>query len=357
MTTHVTPDSKNQAALITGGAGFIGSHLSEALLEKGYSVTVIDDLSTGRIENISHLVDHPRFRFAIDTVINEVVMDRLVSECDVIFHLAAAVGVELIVQDPVHVIETNVLGTHAVLKAANRYRKKVLIASTSEIYGKSNHVPFREEDDRLLGPTTKARWSYSTSKAVDEFLGLAYHQRLDLPVVIFRLFNTVGPRQTGQYGMVVSRFVEQALRGEPLTVYGDGQQTRCFCHVRDTVRAIIGLAQCPEAGGQVFNIGSTEEVSILELAHRIIRLLRTPDLKHFNLADDMGPISLVPYDQAYPKGFEDMQRRVPDISKVNEAIGWAPEHSLDEILTELITSYLGEGAGALQSGAVVSGVR
>jgi len=207
--------------LITGGAGFIGSHLAEALLKQGDHVMIIDDLSTGRFDNIAHLTDHPRFRFAIDTITNEVVMDRLVSECDVIFHLAAAVGVELIVRDPVQVIETNILGTHAVLKVANRYRKKVLVASTSEIYGKTNHIPFGEDDDRLLGPTSKARWSYSTSKAVDEFLGLAYHRQMGLPVVIFRLFNTVGPRQTGQYGMVVPRFVEQALQGKPLTVYGD----------------------------------------------------------------------------------------------------------------------------------------
>jgi UDP-glucose 4-epimerase len=226
---------RGKSALITGGAGFIGSHLAEALLEFGYQVTIIDNLSTGQIDNIARLTDYPGFRFAIDTITNEVVMDRLVSECDVIFHLAAAVGVELIVRDPVHVIETNVLGTHAVLKAANRYRKKVLIASTSEIYGKNSHVPFREDDDRLLGPTTKARWSYSSSKAVDEFLGLAYCRQKRLPVIIFRLFNTVGPRQTGQYGMVVPRFTQQALKGQPLTVYGDGQQTCCFCDVRDTV--------------------------------------------------------------------------------------------------------------------------
>ncbi len=259
--------------LVTGGAGFIGSHLAEALLAEGCQVTVIDDLSTGRFENIAHLTGHRRFCFAIDSISNEVVMDRLVSECDVIFHLAAVVGVALIVQDPVRVIETNILGTHAVLKVANHYRKKVLLASTSEIYGKSSQVPFGEEDDRLLGPTTKARWSYSTSKAVDEFLGLAYHRQMGLPVVITRLFNTVGPRQTGQYGMVVPRFVQQAVRGEPLTVYGDGQQTRCFCDVRDVVRAIMGLAGCPEAVGQVFNVGSTEEVTILALAQKVLALV------------------------------------------------------------------------------------
>ncbi|MFQ5859548.1 MAG: NAD-dependent epimerase/dehydratase family protein, partial [Anaerolineae bacterium] len=257
-------------ALITGGAGFIGSHLAEALLERDYHVTVIDDLSTGQFDNIEHLRDHPRFRFAIDTITNDMVMDRLSSECDVIFHLAAAVGVELIIDSPVHTIETNILGTDAVLRAAQRYRKKVLIASTSEIYGKNNHVPFREDDDRLLGPTTKARWSYATSKAVDEFLGLAYHKEKGLPVVIFRLFNTIGPRQRGRYGMVVPRFVQQALAGRPLTVYGDGRQTRCFCDVADVVRAIISLAEEPRAVGQVFNVGSTEEISILELARKVL---------------------------------------------------------------------------------------
>ena len=345
--------------LVTGGAGFIGSHLAEALLERGHHVTVIDNLSTGRFENIAHLTDHPRFRFAIDTITNEVVMDRLVSECDVIFHLAAAVGVELIVKDPVHVIETNILGTHAVLKVANRYRKKVLIASTSEIYGKNNHVPFREDDDRLLGPTTKARWSYSTSKAVDEFLGLAYHRQMGLPVVIFRLFNTVGPRQTGRYGMVVPRFVQQALRGEPLTVYGDGQQTRCFCDVEDAVRAIIGLAECPEAVGQVFNIGSTEEVTILELARKVLdtvdRLqVQGSRLEGPRLQVDLPPSNLepvtasnlqsatrivfVPYDQAYEAGFEDMRRRVPDISKIRQYIGWEPKVPLEETLRRMVES-------------------
>ena len=324
--------------LITGGAGFIGSHLAEALLEAGHNVTVIDNLSTGRLGNLEHLMDHPRFRLAIDAITNEIVMDRLVSECDVIFHMAAAVGVQLIVSDPVQVIETNVLGTHAVLKAANRYRKKVLIASTSEIYGKSIQVPFKEDDDRLLGPTTKSRWSYSTSKAVDEFLGLAYHHQMGLPVVIFRLFNTVGPRQTGQYGMVVPRFVQQALQGGPVTVYGDGQQTRCFCDVRDTVRAIIGLAECPAAVGQVFNIGTTNEISILDLARRVIQitsgLKASPSSEHSE-----EPIDFIPYEEAYDADFEDMRRRVPDTTKIQQFIGWQPQRTLDETLRDIAASF------------------
>lgn len=312
--------------LITGGAGFIGSHLAEALLARGERVTVVDDLSTGRFENIAPLQDHTAFRFAIDTITNEVVMDRLASECDVVIHLAAAVGVELIIRDPVHVIETNILGAHAVLKVANRYRKKVLLASTSEIYGKGARVPFAEDDDRVLGPTTTARWSYSTSKAVDEFLALAYHQQKNLPVVVFRLFNTVGPRQTGRYGMVVPRFVDQALAGQPLTVYGDGRQARCFLHVADAVRAIVALAECPTAVGQVFNVGSTEEISILDLARRVVALAGGAD----------GGIRLVPYDEAYGPGFEDMQRRVPDVGKIARHVGWQPQRSLDEILNDVI---------------------
>jgi UDP-glucose 4-epimerase len=323
--------------LITGGAGFIGSHLAEALLESGHNVTVIDNLSTGRLGNLENLIDHPRFRLAIDAITNEIVMDRLVSECDVIFHMAAAVGVQLIVSDPVRVIETNVLGTHAVLKAANRYRRKVLIASTSEIYGKSNQVPFKEEDDRLLGPTTKARWSYSTSKAVDEFLGLAYHHQMGLPVVIFRLFNTVGPRQTGQYGMVVPRFVQQALKGGPVTVYGDGQQTRCFCDVRDTVQAIVGLANCPAAVGQVFNIGTTNEISILDLARRVIQI--TGEFKAGATKEHVEEsINFIPYEEAYDTDFEDMRRRVPDTTKIQQFIGWQPQRTLDKTLRDIAAS-------------------
>ncbi len=324
MTHH-----NNQRFLITGGAGFIGSHLADALLAQGAAVTIIDNLSTGRFENIQHLVGQPGFRFAIDTITNHMVMDRLVSECDAIFHLAAAVGVELIMDDPVHVIETNVLGTHAVLQAAARYRKKVLIASTSEIYGKAEQVPFSEDDDRVLGPTTKARWSYSDSKAVDEFLGLAYHHQLDLPVIITRFFNTVGPRQTGQYGMVVPRFVQQALRGDRLTVYGDGSQSRCFCNVQDVVRALIALNQCPEAVGEVFNIGNMEEVTILELARQILDLVTGDDDR----------VVFIPYDEAYEPGFEDMQRRVPDIRKIQAFTGWEPRFTLRETLQAVIAYY------------------
>jgi len=315
-------------ALITGGCGFIGSHLAEALLDRGDEVTVVDDLSTGRFENIEHLVGRPGFRFAIETITNETVMDRLISECDIIYHLAAAVGVELIVKDPVRVIETNIKGCEAVLRIGARYRKKVMLASTSEVYGKNENVPFDEEADRVMGPTTRSRWSYACSKAMDEFLALAYAKQLSLPVVIMRFFNTVGPRQTGRYGMVVPRFVRQALRNEPVTVYGDGQQTRCFTYVEDVVRAIIGLADEPAAVGQVFNIGSTEEVTIEHLARRTIEL-----------AQSSSPIVFIPYEKAYEEGFEDMRRRVPDITKIKKLIGWEPQINLDGILERVIAYF------------------
>jgi UDP-glucose 4-epimerase len=308
-------------------------------------VVVVDDLSTGRFDNIAHLTKNDRFTFAIESITNEVVMDRLVSECDVIFHLAAAVGVDLIVRDPVRVIKTNILGTEAVLKMSSRYRKKVLIASTSEIYGKNSQVPFHEDDDRLLGPTTKARWSYSASKAVDEFLGLAYHRHAELPVVIFRLFNTVGPNQSGQYGMVVPRFVEQALRGDPLTVYDDGLQSRCFCDVADAVRAIIDLSESPEAVGQVFNVGSTEEVTILDLARKVLDSVNRASDKGQELSGESERIVFVPYVEAYETGFEDMRRRVPDISKVKKAVGWEPRIGLEETLRRIVKSHSPSGAG------------
>lgn len=312
-------------ALITGGAGFIGSHLAESLLGAGHGVTIVDDLSTGRFENISHLTGLPGLQFVAETITNEMITDRLIRECDVVFHLAAAVGVQLIVSDPVRVIETNIFGTHAILKLANRYRKKVFLASTSEIYGKGNHAPFKEDDDRILGPTTRSRWCYSASKGVDEFLALAYWKEKALPVVIFRLFNTIGLRQTGQYGMVVPRFVSQALKGDPISVYGDGQQSRCFCDVSDAARAIIELADCPKAVGEVFNIGSTTEITILELARRVKAL-----------TGSRSEIVFVPYEKAYEKGFDDMRRRVPDISKVSHVIGWTPRLSLDESLERII---------------------
>lgn len=329
--------------LITGGAGFIGSHLAECLLQRGDHVTVIDNLSTGRMGNIAEILGHPRFQFVRETVVNADTVERLVAECDVVFHLAAAVGVQLIVRDPIHTFETNILGSHALLQAAARHHKKVLLASTSEIYGKSEQVPFGEDDDRVLGPTTVARWSYSTSKAVDEFLALAYHRQMALPVVIFRLFNTVGPRQTGQYGMVMPRFVQQALAGQPITVYGDGQQSRCFCDVADVVRAIVALAECPEAVGRVFNIGTMSEVTILSLARRILQLVNdlggaTPQANgwvDWNGEHD-ARVVLVPYTQAYDAGFEDMRRRVPDISRIAATIGWAPEIPLDETIRRII---------------------
>jgi len=314
-------------ALITGGAGFIGSHLAEALMEAGYAVTVVDDLSTGRVENLAALAGHEGFTFVPDSVNHAAALEPLVASSNVVFHLAAAVGVQLVVRSPLRVIETNVMGTHTVLQVAARHGVKVLLASSSEVYGKSEHVPYREDDDRLLGPTTRSRWAYAESKALDEFLALAYHHEMGLPAVIVRLFNTVGPRQTGRYGMVVPRLVGQALRGEPLTVYGDGQQSRCFCHVRDVVRAIRLLAEAPAAVGQVFNVGSREEVTIAALAGRIRAL-----------TGSRSEIVYVPYDQAYGPGYEDTRRRVPDTRKVQATVGWQPELGLDDILRDVIAS-------------------
>jgi UDP-glucose 4-epimerase len=311
--------------LVTGGAGFIGGHLCELLIQRGHRVVAIDDLSTGRIENIHALRPHPNFQFVRETISNLQVLDRIASEADIIIHLAAAVGVKLIVENPVHTIRTNIIGTEAVLSAANRYGCKVLIASTSEVYGKGVKVPFAEEDDSLMGPTTRNRWAYAASKAVDEFLGLAYHQQFGLPVVIMRFFNTVGPRQTGQYGMVAPRFVRQALRNEPVTVYGDGSQSRCFADVADVIGAVYALAFQPQAVGQVLNIGNTQEISILDLARKVI-----------DLTGSASEIQLVPYDQAYAPGFEDMARRVPSIDKIARLIGYAPRFSLDETLLKVI---------------------
>ena len=312
--------------LITGGAGFIGSHLTQALLERGDSVAVLDNLSTGSFENIKRFRGHARFSFAIEDISNTLVLDRLASEADAIVHLAAAVGVQLVVERPTETIETNVLGTHFVLGAARRYRCRTLLASTSEVYGKGAKIPFAEEDDLLLGPSSRSRWSYAASKLLDEFLGLAAHREFGLPVTILRFFNTVGPGQTGRYGMVVPRFVRAALAGKPIPVFGDGEQSRCFCHVGDTVRALVALMDQPEeTAGEIFNIGSVEEVTINELAQAV--LART---------GSTAGIAHIPYSEAYAPGFEDMRRRVPDTSKLNGVTGWQPERSLDEILTDVI---------------------
>jgi UDP-glucose 4-epimerase len=311
--------------LITGGAGFIGSHLADAYLERGDDVFVIDDLSTGSIENIRHLKSHPRFHYTIDTVYNYPVVAELVDQCDVVLHLAALVGVRLIVESPVRTIETNVRATEIVLEIANKKKKKVLITSTSEVYGLSDAVPFREDGNLVMGPTSKGRWSYACSKAIDEFLALAYWREKKLPTVIVRLFNTVGPRQTGQYGMVLPTFVKQALSGRPITVYGDGSQTRSFGYVGDIVKAVMQVMDDPRSVGEVFNIGSDEEVTINQLAERV----RT-------LAKSDSEIVHIPYGEAYEEGFEDMPRRVPDVSKVHALIGFRPETPLDTIIGSVI---------------------
>jgi len=315
--------------LITGGCGFIGSHLADALIARQDDVFVIDDLSTGSIENIQHLKSNPLFHYTVESVQNQPVMAELIDRCDVIFHLAAAVGVKLIVESPVRTIETNVRGTEVVLAMANKKKKKVLVASTSEVYGLSEAVPFREDGNLVMGATTKGRWSYACSKAIDEFLALAYWREKKLPTVVVRLFNTVGPRQTGQYGMVIPTLVKQAMAGRPLTVYGNGKQTRCFASVGDVVSALIALMDHPDAVGQVFNIGSNEEVSITQLAERICKL-----------TESESEIVYVPYAEAYEEGFEDMPRRVPDISKVGALVGFKPKTRLDDILRQVI-SYFG----------------
>jgi UDP-glucose 4-epimerase len=313
---------------ITGGAGFIGSHLADVLLARGDEVFILDDLSTGSIENIRHLRLNPRFHYTIESVHHAPSVAELVDQCDVVFHLAAAVGVRLIVESPVRTIETNVHGTEVVLAQANKKKKKVLVASTSEVYGLSDQVPFREDGNLVLGPTSKGRWSYACSKAIDEFLALAYWRERKLPTVIARLFNTVGPRQTGQYGMVVPTFVKQALTGRPITIFGDGTQTRCFTDVADVTGALVKLMDHPGAVGEVFNIGSNQEVTIRDLAERV-RLLTGSD----------SEIVCVPYEQAYGEGFEDMPRRVPDISKIGALVGYRPTRSLDQILESVIAYF------------------
>jgi UDP-glucose 4-epimerase len=314
-------------ALITGGAGFIGSHLADALLGAGHQVTVIDDLSTGSFDNIAHLKGRAGFRYTIDTVTNEPLLAELVDQCDVVYHLAAAVGVRLIVEAPVRTLETNVHGTEVVLKAAAKKQRMVVVASTSEVYGKSDAVPFREDGDIALGPTVKHRWAYACSKALDEFLALAYWKEKRLPVIIVRFFNTVGPRQTGRYGMVVPNFVRQALAGEPITVFGDGTQSRCFTYVGDVVGALMAIVEREQACGNVYNIGSTEEITMLGLAERVKALTQSA-----------SPIVTIPYDQAYESGFEDMPRRVPDLAKIRALVGYEPRVSLDEIL-RLVIEY------------------
>lgn len=316
--------------LITGGAGFIGSHLCEALLAEGHHVDILDNLSTGRIENVAPFRDSPRFTCTIDSVFNEPLVAEMIGRVDVVFHLAAAVGVKLIVQDPVHTIETNVHGTEVVLRHAAPEKQLVFIASTSEVYGKSTHVPFREDADLVMGATTRHRWAYACSKALDEFLALAYWKQRQLPVIIVRFFNTVGPRQTGRYGMVLPRFARAALIGETIPVHGDGSQSRCFTHVADSVRAMLGLVDAAVAGdrsvvGGVFNIGSDAEVSMLDLAERVRTAAESP-----------SPIELVPYEAAYGTGFEDMRRRTPDLSRIRGAIGWAPQRDLAAIIRDVL---------------------
>jgi UDP-glucose 4-epimerase len=311
--------------LITGGAGFIGSHLAERLLADGHRVTLLDDLSTGRASNVSHLRQSPNLTFVRDSVENEATVNLLMSQCDAVYHLAAAVGVQLIVDQPVRTIQTTIHGTEVVLDAANRFGRPVLITSSSEVYGKGTRVPFSEDDDVLVGPTRHTRWCYSYSKAIDEFLGLAYHKQFGLPVVTMRLFNTVGPRQVGMYGMVLPRFVSAALAGRPLQVYGDGNQTRCFCHVSDVVDAMVKLMATPPAVGNVFNLGSDQEVSINQLARRVI-----------DLTGSKSTIEHITYQQAYGQPFDDMARRVPNLAKIQRAIGFAPKLNLDQIIRSVI---------------------
>jgi len=317
-------------ALITGGAGFIGFHLAEELLNSGHQVFLIDDLSTGSIDNIEHLKSRKGFNYTIDTILNSPVLAELIDKCDVIFHLAAAVGVMLIVESPVRTIETNIKGTEAVLIHANKKRKKVIIASTSEVYGKSDQKSFKEDGDLILGPTTKGRWSYACSKAIDEFLALAYWKEKRLPVVITRLFNIVGPRQTGRYGMVIPRFVKQALLNQPITVFGDGKQSRCFMHVKDAVSALAKLSQTDKAVGEVINLGSDKAITIENLAKMVKRAVRSK-----------SEIQYISYDKAYEEGFEDMRRRVPDLRKIKKIMGYKPKYSLDDILKDVIDYYKG----------------
>jgi UDP-glucose 4-epimerase len=311
--------------LITGGAGFIGSYLSEAYVERGEEVWVIDDLSTGSLENIAPLMHHPRFHFVNDTILNREVLLELTGTCDVIVHLAAAVGVRLIIEEPLKSIHTNVAGTELVLEMANKFRKKIFIASTSEVYGRNSKVPLNEDDQRIYGSTVLARWSYAATKAMDEFLALAYYRTKQLPIIIARLFNTVGPRQTGRYGMVIPRFVGQALRNDPITVYGDGSQTRTFTYVGDVAQGIVSLIDEPRAVGDIFNIGGEEEITIKDLASKVKAV-----------TGSSSRIEYIPYSEAYQEGFEDMERRVPDISKIQTLVGYRNTRDTDAILAKVV---------------------
>lgn len=318
--------NRDEHVLITGGAGFIGSHLARALLAEGRQVSVIDNLSTGLHANVADLEADPNFRLYVDTITDVPLMQKLMLDCGTVYHLASAVGVKLIMEQPVATIDTIYQGTEVVLRLARRYRNRVLITSTSEVYGKSEKVPYEEDDDRVEGATTRHRWAYACAKALDEFLALAHWKENRLPVVIVRLFNTVGPRQRGQYGMVVPNFVERALKGEELIVHGDGQQSRCFCHVQDVVQALIKLVDAGSCFGQVFNVGSTEEISIQTLAEQIIEQTGSD-----------SQLRLIPYSEAYGEGFEDMRRRIPSLSRIHKAIGWSPSHSISEIIEDVVS--------------------
>ena len=314
-------------ALVTGGAGFIGSHLSERLLKDGYQVIAVDNLSTGSLKNIEACKDNAAFEFVEGDICDVALMEALVQRCGIVYHLAAAVGVKLIADCPVRTIETNIGGTEVVLDAVNKFNKKVLIASSSEIYGKSEAIPFCEDDDIVLGSTTFSRWSYACSKAIDEFLGLAFYQQYGLNVVIVRFFNTIGPRQTGEYGMVVPRFVQRALKNEPVLIYGTGKQSRCFCYVDDVVEAVIRLMDCEQAAGKVYNVGSTEEITIEDLADKVIQMTGSKSKKQF-----------IPYEKAYGKPIDDMMRRVPSIERIRQTISWQPRTNLDQTLKVIIAS-------------------
>jgi UDP-glucose 4-epimerase len=346
------PTPSGTTYLITGGAGFIGSHLTDAILGRGDRAIVLDDLSTGSLKNLAGIADHPGLLTVTGSIRDELVVDELMHKCDAVVHLAAAVGVRLIIDEPLRSFTTNLRGSEVMIEAAHRYRRPILIASTSEVYGKNGHAALTETADRILGPTTVARWAYSTAKAVDEILALTYHRERGLPAVVARLFNTVGPRQSAAYGMVIPTLVKQALAGEPLTVFGDGQQSRCFCHVADVVDALLRVLDNRRAEGSVFNVGSTEEITILQLAKVIIEM-----------TGSSSEIQIVPYDEAYQEGFEDMRRRVPDISKIEALTGWRPRHSLQDILTDTIADvrqelglcadadHMGTGNGRVTSSA------